>query len=101
MCSGSQAPAAIQILDADRKRAILITDKCTKSFAAWRDKGESFRVDRYQQIAGRCLNLVMSEKSQKTKVKRKKTAIKQEPYGLSDLKHDLKCGFVKLGDIVS
>ena len=98
MCSGSQAPAAIQILDADRKRTILITDKCTKSFAAWRDKGESFRVDRYQQIAGRCLNLVMSEK---TKVKRKKTAIKQEPYGLSDLKHDLKYGFVKLGDIVS
>ena len=98
MCSGSQAPAAIQILDADRKRTILITDKCTKSFAAWRDKGESFRVDRYQQIAGRCLNLVMSEK---TKVKRKKTAIKQERYGLSDLKHDLKYGFVKLDDIVS
>ena len=98
MCSGSQAPAATQILDADRKRTILITDKCTKSFAAWRDKGESFRVDRYQQIAGRCLNLLMSEK---TKVKRKKTAIKQEPYGLSDLKHDLKYGFVKLDDIVS
>ncbi len=97
MCSGSQAPAATQILDADRKRTILITDKCTKSFTAWRDKGESFRVDRYQRIAGRCLNLVMSEK---TKVKKKKAAIKQLPYGLSDLKHDLKCGFVKLGDIV-
>jgi hypothetical protein len=39
--------------------------------------------------------------SEKTKVKRKKTAIKQEPYGLSDLKHDLKYGFVKLDDIVS
>ena len=98
MCSGSQAPAAIQILDADRKRTILITDKCMKFFTAWRDKGESFRVDRYQRIAGRCLNQVMSEK---TKVQKTKTAIKQELYSLSDLKHDLKRGFVKLGDIVS
>ena len=62
-------------------------------------KGEFFRVIwYYQRIAGRCLNLVMSEK---TKVTKTKTAIKQEPYSLSDLKHDLQCGFVKLGDIVS
>jgi hypothetical protein len=43
---------AIQISDADRKRRILITDKCTMAFKKWREKGESFRVDRY-----RCIDL--------------------------------------------
>ncbi len=32
---------AIQISDADRKRKILITDKCTMAFKKWREKGES------------------------------------------------------------
>ena len=38
---------AIQISDADRKRKILITDKCTmaRAFKKWREKGESLRVD--------------------------------------------------------
>ncbi len=66
---------------------------------SWGDKCESFRVDRYhwKHIAGRCASLVMSEK---TKVMKTKTAIKQElePCILSDLKHDLQCRFVKLGD---
>jgi hypothetical protein len=35
---------AVQISDADRRRQILITDKCTKTFKKWRDKGESFRL---------------------------------------------------------
>ncbi len=43
---------AIQISDADRKRKILITDKCTMALKKWREKGESFRVDRYR-AAGR------------------------------------------------
>ena len=30
---------AIQISDADRKRKILITDKCTMTFKKWREKG--------------------------------------------------------------
>ena len=37
--------------------------------------------------------------SAKTKVTKTKTALKQETYNLSDLKHDLhcQCGFVELG----
>ena len=33
--------------------------------------------------------------------KRLQTALKQETYNLSDLKHDLHCGFVELGGSVS
>ncbi len=36
--------------------------------------------------------------SAKTKVTKTKTALKQETYNLSDLKHDLHGGFVELGD---
>ena len=89
---------AIEISDADRKRKILITDKCTMAFKNWREKGESFRVDRYRCIEGRCLHQIMSAK---TKVTKTKTALKQETYNLSDLKHDLHCGFVELGGSVS
>ncbi len=56
---------AVQISDADsdRKRKILITDKCTMTLKRWREKGESFRVtvDRYRCIEGRCLYQIMSE----------------------------------------
>ncbi len=45
----------------------LITDKRTKTFTAWRHKGEFFRDDRYQRIAGRCLNLVVPEKTKVTR----------------------------------
>ena len=89
---------AIPISDADRKRRILITDKCTMALKKWRDKGESLRVDRRRCIAGRCLYPIMSIN---TKVTKTKTALKQETYNLSDLKHDLHCGFVELGDSVS
>jgi hypothetical protein len=34
---------ATEISDADRKRKILITDKCTMAFKKWLEKGESFR----------------------------------------------------------
>ncbi len=61
--------------DADRRRRILITDKCTTTFKKWRDKGESFRVDRYRRIAGRCLYQIMSAKP---KVAKTKTALGQE-----------------------
>ncbi len=73
---------AIQISDADCKRKILITDKCTMAFKKWREKGESFRpgVDRYRCIEGRCLHQIMSAK---TKVTKTKTALKQETYNLS------------------
>ena len=39
--------------------------------------------------------------SAKTKVTNAKTALKQETYNLSDLKHDPHCGFVELGGSVS
>ena len=68
------------------------------TFKKWRDKAESFRVERYGCIEGRCLYQIMSAK---TKVTITKTALKQETYNLSDLKHDLHCGFVELGDSVS
>jgi hypothetical protein len=64
----------------------------------WREKGESFRVDWYRCIEGRCLHQTMSAK---TKVTKTKTALKQETYNLSDLKHDPHCGFVELGGSVS
>ncbi len=58
----------------------------------------AFRVDRYRCIEGRCLHQIMFAK---TKVTKTKTALKQETYNLSDLKHDLHCGFVELGGSVS
>ena len=90
-----RAKRAVRISDSDRRRKIVITDKCTVTLAKWREKGESFRVDRYTRIAGRCLWQVMSSK---TKIRRTRTARREETYNLSDLKHDLRCGFVELGD---
>ena len=46
----------------------------------------------------RCLYQIMSTINKVTKTK---TALKQETYNLSDLKHDLDCGFVELGGSVS
>ncbi len=39
--------------------------------------------------------------SAKPKVTKTKTALKQETYNLSDLKHEPHCGFVELGDSAS
>jgi hypothetical protein len=39
--------------------------------------------------------------SAKIRVMKTKTALKQETYNLSDLKHDLHRGFVELGESVS
>jgi hypothetical protein len=65
------------------------------TFRRWREKGESIRVDRYRCIEGHCLYQIISAQ---TKVTKTKTALKQGTYTLSDLKHDLHCGFVELGD---
>ena len=75
------------------------------AFKKWRpgDKGESFRVDRYRCIEGRCLTGAVYIKScpQKPSLTKTKTALKQETYNLSDLpvklEHDVHCGFVELG----
>ena len=48
--SAAPTKPAAQISDADRKRRILITDKCTMTLRKWREKGESFRV----RVVDRC-----------------------------------------------
>ena len=68
------------------------------SFKKWREKGESLRVDRYRCIEGRCLHQIMCANP---KVKKTKTALKQETYNPSDLKHDPHFGFIELGGSVS
>ncbi len=75
---------AIQISDADRKRKILITDKCTMALKKWREKGESVRVDRYRCIEGRCLHQIMPLSAKPEVSTKTKTALnlKQETYNL-------------------
>jgi hypothetical protein len=95
---------AIQISDADRKRNILITGKCTmalKSSKKWREKGESFRVDRYRPGALKVAVYIKScPQNPRLRKRRPRSTLKQETYNLSDLKHDLQCGFVELGGSV-
>ena len=52
-------------------------------------------------MAGRAGLSAGAAMSAKTKVTKTKTALKQETYNLSDLKHDLHCGVVELGGSVS
>ena len=78
----------------DRSLAIVLTDKCTAAFDAWRARGEPFRVERYERIAGLCLDQIMRDKLAVTKTR---TAQRQAPYTMSDLKHDLRSGFIVLG----
>jgi hypothetical protein len=82
-----------RVSDIERSSAIVLTDKCRAAFDAWRARGEPFRVERYERIAGLCLNEIVREKLAVTKTR---TARSQEPYNVSDLKHDLRSGFVVL-----
>jgi hypothetical protein len=61
---------------------------------------EQAKLPSHFKLAGFNLIQLMSAK---TKVTKTKTALKhwQETYNLSDLKHDLHCGVVELGDSVS
>jgi hypothetical protein len=92
------------------KRKILITlpvaDKCSmtsrpQEMPHWREKCESFQVDRCRCIEGRCLHQIRvtgMPVSAKSKVTKTKTVLKQITYNLSDLKldhDDLYCGFVE------
>ncbi len=88
----------VQISDDDRMRKIVLTDKCRATFNEWRDKGENFREERYKHIEGRSLRQIVSAKIKVTKTKTAFNAHKSEPYHLSDLKHDIRRGFVELGD---
>ena len=78
----------------DMRRAIVLTEKCAANFGKWREKGESFRVDRYVRISGKSMSMLLLEKAL---VQKTRSAAARAPYGVSDLKHDLKCGFVELG----
>ena len=81
------------VVEIDRTRAIVLTAKCHAAFAAWRARGEPFRVERYERIAGLCLDQIVRDKLAVTKTR---TAQRQEPYNSSDLRHDLRSGFVVL-----
>ena len=78
----------------DMRRAIVLTEKCAANFSKWREKGESFRVDRYVRISGKSMSMLLVEKAL---VQKTRNAAARAPYGVCDLKHDLKCGFVELG----
>ena len=83
---------AIQISDADRQRKILITVKCIMAFKKWREKASPSG-----KIGTGALKVAVYIKScpQKPRLQKTKTALKQETYNLSDLKHDPHCGFVE------
>ena len=80
-------------VEIDRARAIVLTEKCRAAFAAWRAKGEPFRVERYERIAGLCLDRIVRDKLAVTKTR---TAQRETPYNMTDLKHDLRSGLVVL-----
>ena len=80
-------------LGVDGSRAIMLTEKCIRAFARWRARGESFRVDRYTRIAGLSLDQIRRDKLAVTKTR---AAQLQAPYNASDLRHDLRSGFVVL-----
>jgi hypothetical protein len=48
--SAAPTKPAVQISDSDRKRKILITDKCTMTLRKRREKGESLRRGRSIQV---------------------------------------------------
>jgi hypothetical protein len=79
---------------ADMRRTIVLTEKCAANFSKWREKGESFRVDRYVRISGKSMSMLLLEKAL---VQKTRNAAARAPYCVGDLKHDLKCGFVELG----
>jgi hypothetical protein len=91
--SARRPAVARRRVDVDRSRAIVLTEKCRAAFARWRARGEPFRVERYERIEGMCLNRIVRERLAVTKTR---TARRQTPYTLADLKHDLRSGFVVL-----
>lgn len=88
------ANSAVDVSAVDMLRVIVLTAKCAARFHGWRDKGESFRVDRYVRISGKNMTMLLASK---TTVQKTRNAAEQAPYGVRDLKHDLKCGFVEMG----
>jgi hypothetical protein len=90
---GRRGPLTGVVSRSDRTREIALTEKCTAAFDVWRARGEPFRVERYDLINGRCLDQLATERVSVIKTRNAKRAA---PYNTTDLKHDLRCGFVVL-----
>ena len=84
---------SLSVSRSDRRRAIELTEKCTAAFDVWRARGEPYRVERYDLINGRCLDQITTER---VSVIKTRNATRASPYNTTDLKHDLRCGFVVL-----
>ena len=84
---------SLRVSHTDRTREIALTEKCTAAFDVWRARGEPFRIERYDLIKGRCLDQL---KTERVSVIKTRNATRASPYNTTDLKHDLRCGFVVL-----
>ncbi|NDD75230.1 MAG: HNH endonuclease [Gammaproteobacteria bacterium] len=76
-----------------KKQTVCLTDKCTAAFAVWRARNESFRVVRYERIAGMRLDDIARNKVLVTKTR---NAQREAPYNSADLTYDLRYGYVVL-----
>ena len=54
----SSSSKLISLTPADMKRRILLTSTCLGEHGAWREKGESFRAERYLSILGQSLEQI-------------------------------------------
>jgi hypothetical protein len=91
-----KGPAVAPLVDV--MRVIVLTAKCAAHFKTWRERNESFRVDRYMRISGKTMAMLLASK---TMVQKRRNEEVLTPYGVRDLKHDLTCGFVQLGVTLS
>ena len=69
---------------------VVLTEKCRSRFAAWRAKGEAFRVERYERVEGRLVTRLGEA------VVRKSSGARPAPYGPSDLSYDRGLGYIEL-----
>jgi hypothetical protein len=80
-------------IDPQEQQTVGLTDKCTTAFAVWRARNESFRVLRYERIAGMRLDDIRRNKVLVTKTR---NARREAPYTSADLAYDLRYGYVML-----
>jgi hypothetical protein len=85
--------SAEQLEQQQRQQTVGLTDKCTAAFAVWRARNESFRVLRYERIAGMRLDDIRRNKVLVTKTR---NAQREAPYNSADLAYDLRYGYVVL-----
>jgi len=85
--------SAEQLEQQQQQQTVGLTDKCTTAFAVWRARNESFRVLRYERIAGMRIDDIRRNKVLVTKTR---TAQREAPYTSADLAYDLRYGYVVL-----